>query len=92
MTILLRQFGERIGAEEEAGVDIDIGRRRIPFLAGHRIGVEDRPDRAAAVLAVSDAGQGRIDEVVGLILDVLARSDSCPGHRGRSIWSLLAVN
>src|SRR5215831_19578894 len=61
---LLGEIGEPVGAEEEAGSDVDVWRLRLPALARDRVVVEDRPDRPAAVVAVVDAGQRRVQPVV----------------------------
>ena len=71
MTIFSARSASRIGAEEEAGCDVDIGRRWRPFLALDRVAVENRPDRAAAIVAVADPGQCGIDEIIGIALHVL---------------------
>jgi hypothetical protein len=42
------EFTDGVGAEEEA-VGIDVRRFRVPLFPRRRIGIEDRPDRAAAV-------------------------------------------
>ena len=36
-----------------------------------RVRIEDRPDRAAAIVAVADAGHRRVDAIVRLVVDVL---------------------
>src|SRR5579883_1135235 len=46
-------------------------RSRIPLFARYSIGIENRPDRAAAVMAVADPGQRGIDEIVWTIFGVL---------------------
>src|SRR5262249_18866006 len=45
-------------------------RPRLPLLARNGIGVKDRPDCAAAIMAVADSGQGRVDEIAGIIFRV----------------------
>src|SRR5271168_106265 len=44
---LPREFANSFRAEEEAAIDIDVRRLRVPVLASHRVGIEDSPDRAA---------------------------------------------
>ena len=44
---------------------------RLPLLARDRVGIEDRPDRAAAVVAVADAGERGVDEIARIVFDVL---------------------
>src|SRR5256885_382762 len=61
---------ERIPAEEETVLHIDPRRRRSPFFARHRIGIEDGPDRTAAILAVADAGKRRGNEIGRIVFDV----------------------
>src|SRR6516162_4904514 len=65
-----RQLFERIGGEEKTRLAIDMWRRRLPMLAANGLGVKDRPDRSAAVMAVTDSGQGRVDEIAGMIFCV----------------------
>ena len=62
---------EPIRAEEKTGFAIDVRRHRLPLLAAHRLGVEDRPDRSTAIVSVADPGQRRIDEVAWIVFDVL---------------------
>ena len=71
MRILPASSAIVFGAEEEAFGDVDERRLRHPLLARHGIGIEDRPDRAAAVVAVADAGHRRVEEVVRVVGDVL---------------------
>src|SRR6185295_11309239 len=42
------ELRDGVGAEEIA-VTVDVRRLRLPFLSGDSVGIEDRPDRAAAV-------------------------------------------
>src|SRR5215469_3835984 len=65
-----RQFLKRLAGEEEAGLDVNVRRRRPPLLAGNGIGVKNRPDRAAPVMAVADARQSRVDEIARVIFRV----------------------
>src|SRR6516162_5605680 len=65
-----RQLFERIGGEEKTRLAIDLRRRRLPLLAANGISVKDRPDRSAAVMAVTDSGKGRVDEITGIIFCV----------------------
>src|SRR6516225_5430035 len=48
-----RQLFERIGGEEKTRLAIDMWRRRLPLLAANGLGVKDRPDWSAAVMAVA---------------------------------------
>src|SRR3984957_13819899 len=44
---------------------------RLPLFAGQRGGVEDRPDRTAAVVAVADPGKRGIDEIARIVFGAL---------------------
>jgi hypothetical protein len=68
---LLGEIEEAIGAKEEAGVDIDIGRHRRPFFADNRIAVKNGPDRATAIVSVVNTGECGIQEIVGIPFEVL---------------------
>src|SRR6202011_3171758 len=67
----LGELAHRAGAEEEPAFDIDVRGFGLPLLALDRRRIEDRPDRAAAVVAVADPGHGGVDPVVGLETYVL---------------------
>ena len=68
ITIFFASSRDRRRAEEEAAVDVDIRRLRVPFLASDRVGVEDGPDRAAAVVAIADTGQRGVEKLLGSYL------------------------
>src|SRR5215475_4183993 len=65
---LAGELRDRVGAEEEA-VGIDIRRLGVPFLPFRRGGIEDCPDRAAAVELgrVAMPGHAGGKEVVGAV-------------------------
>jgi hypothetical protein len=67
----LSEIGQLVGGEEEARRYVDKRRRRCPSLAGNRIAVENRPDRPAAIVSVVDPRQRRIQEIIGIPLEVL---------------------
>ena len=68
---LFREIRKRVGLKKETSVDVNVRRYWIPFFTSDCVGIEDRPDRAAAIVAVADAGKCRVDEIVGIVLDVL---------------------
>ncbi len=65
---LAGELRERVGAEEET-IRIDVRGHGLPFLARRAVGVEDRPDRAAAVELglVAMPGHAGGEEVVGAV-------------------------
>src|SRR5271170_2124789 len=69
---LPREFADSFRAEEEAAIDIDVRRLRVPVLASHRAGIEDSPDRPATIVPVADAGERGIKIVVRFELNVLS--------------------
>jgi hypothetical protein len=48
---------QRLGAEEEPSGDVDVRRRRIPFLPRGGVGIENCPDRATAVVSIAYSGE-----------------------------------
>ena len=56
---LLREIRNAACGKEKSRIKIHIRRRRLPFLALDRVRVEDRPDRAAAIMAVADSRHRR---------------------------------
>src|SRR5215203_1745780 len=63
---LAGELADGIGREEVASVNVDIWRFRIPLLAFNRCGIEDRPDRASAVMAIPYPRHRSVDPVVRL--------------------------
>ncbi len=60
------QFLDCVGAEEITG-GIDVGRLHVPLFAGHGVGVEDRPDRAAAIELLGIAGPRQRRRIVFVV-------------------------
>jgi hypothetical protein len=69
---------------------------RHPVFAGHRVSVKDRPDRAAAIVAVADSGHRGVDPIVwpegdlpGVQIAALASRTACQHAVGRQEGAIL---
>ena len=80
---LTREIAQRARTEEEPRIDVDIRRCGIPSLTRYGVSVENCPDRAAAVVGITDAGQRGVYEVVWSELDVLGVEIASRGYRDR---------
>jgi len=67
---LLGEISQSFCAVEEPGIDVDVRRRRIPFLPRDGIVVENRPDRPAAIVSVVNSGERCVQKVIGVIFNV----------------------